>query len=57
MDKRVAIVTGAAKGIGKTIARQMVNEECFVVLVDVDESAGKALEVELTTENARFFCC
>jgi NAD(P)-dependent dehydrogenase (short-subunit alcohol dehydrogenase family) len=55
MNKRVVIITGAAKGIGKTIVRQMVNDGCFAVLVDVDEREGRALEVELTGENARFF--
>jgi (2S)-[(R)-hydroxy(phenyl)methyl]-succinyl-CoA dehydrogenase BbsD subunit len=55
MNKRVAIITGASKGIGKTISMQMVENGFFVVLVDVDETAGKALEAELTNENARFY--
>jgi (2S)-[(R)-hydroxy(phenyl)methyl]-succinyl-CoA dehydrogenase BbsD subunit len=55
MNKRVAIITGASKGIGKTISKQMVGEGYFVILVDVDERPGKALEAELTSENTKFY--
>lgn len=53
MDKKIAIVTGAAKGIGRAIATRLHQEGCIVILVDVDESAGKALEAELGA-NSRF---
>ncbi|PRE28517.1 short-chain dehydrogenase [Burkholderia multivorans] len=44
---RVALVTGAASGIGAATARLMAQEGAFVVLADVDEHAGQALAREL----------
>lgn len=40
MKKRTVIVTGAANGIGKTIAELYCREGCRVVLADVDEEKG-----------------
>jgi NAD(P)-dependent dehydrogenase (short-subunit alcohol dehydrogenase family) len=37
---KVAIVTGAAHGIGKAIAERLVDEGCKVVWADVDEEAA-----------------
>ncbi len=44
---RVAIVTGAAKGIGAACARRFVEEGLKVVIADVDEDAGHALARDL----------
>ncbi|MCP3931262.1 MAG: SDR family oxidoreductase [Bacteroidetes bacterium] len=57
MDRKIAIVTGAAKGIGKAIARQLTDMNCFVILVDVDEKTGTEAEKELGKENAKFMAC
>ena len=43
MTIRTAIVTGAAKGIGKAISEQFVLEDYITILVDVDEKAGTEL--------------
>lgn len=43
MGKRIAIVTGAAKGIGKAIVERLIGEDCFVIAVDIDEKSGKKL--------------
>lgn len=56
MDKRVAIITGAAKGIGKAIAERMVNDNYTAILVDVDNENGTALAKELGN-SARFISC
>lgn len=41
-QKKIAIVTGGASGIGKTIAAQLIRENCFVISVDVDSGqSGK----------------
>ncbi len=56
MDKRIAIITGAAKGIGKAIAERMVNENYTTILVDVDNENGEKLANDLGA-NARFISC
>lgn len=43
LDGRVAIVTGAASGIGAATARQMVAEGANVVLTDIQDDAGERL--------------
>jgi len=56
MDKRVAIITGAAKGIGKAIAQRMINEDYITILVDVDKENGELLAKSLG-ESAKFISC
>ena len=47
-EGRVAIVTGAAKGIGAGCARVFCQEGGLVALLDIDEPAGTSLAAELT---------
>lgn len=56
MNKKVAIVTGAAKGIGKAIAERMIAENYTTILVDMDDENGKKLAIELG-ENAHYINC
>jgi 3(or 17)beta-hydroxysteroid dehydrogenase len=44
---KVAIVTGAASGLGKADAEAMVREGARVVITDINEAAGRALEAAL----------
>lgn len=44
---KVAIVTGAASGLGKATAGLMVREGASVVLADINDQAGNALAAEL----------
>jgi NAD(P)-dependent dehydrogenase (short-subunit alcohol dehydrogenase family) len=44
---KVALVTGASRGIGAGIARAFVREGAFVLVTDVDDSGGAALATEL----------
>lgn len=44
---RVALVTGAASGMGRATARAFVDRGASVVLADIDESALKRVETEL----------
>ncbi|MCK8671344.1 SDR family oxidoreductase [Rhodococcus sp. HM1] len=51
---KVAIVTGGAGGIGRGIVRAFTKEGAKVLFVDVDATAGAALEDELGSSTARF---
>jgi len=50
LDGRVAVITGAASGIGRSIARRMAASGAEVVLVDMDEARLKKVALELCAE-------
>ena len=50
MQDRVAIVTGAAKGIGQAIAQEFATEGAKVVVVDLDAEGAKVTVSQLATE-------
>jgi NAD(P)-dependent dehydrogenase (short-subunit alcohol dehydrogenase family) len=56
MTKRIAIITGAANGIGKAIAQRMVKDNYITIVVDVDRVNGEALAEELGS-SSRFISC
>src|SRR5690606_29964090 len=47
---RVAVITGAAKGIGFEIARQLVHEGAHVALNDIDATLAKESAIKLVLE-------
>jgi 3alpha(or 20beta)-hydroxysteroid dehydrogenase len=47
LARKVAIITGAAQGMGEAHARLFVEEGARVILTDVNEAAGAALADEL----------
>lgn len=56
MDK-IAIVTGAANGIGKAISHRLIDDGCFIFAVDIDDANGKSLIGELGEKNSEFIYC
>ncbi len=56
MGKQIAIITGAANGIGKSIAIRMINEGYKTILIDVDVKNGESLAKKLGV-SATFISC
>ena len=52
LKNKVAIVTGAASGIGKEIARQFLGEGAKVAIADVDFQAARTVAQELDPKGA-----
>lgn len=46
-DGQIAVVTGAATGIGRSIAGRLAERGATAVILDVDGAGGKAVETEL----------
>ena len=53
LNGKIAIITGASKGLGEADARLFIEEGAKVILTDIDNEAGQALAEELG-ENAEF---
>src|SRR5689334_24647626 len=47
LDGKIAVITGAASGIGAATARRFRAEGAMLVLADIDEERGAALAKEL----------
>jgi 3-hydroxybutyrate dehydrogenase len=52
LKDKVAVITGAASGIGKGIAITFAREGCKVVIADLDQKAADATAAELDPSNA-----
>lgn len=53
LDGKVAIITGAGRGIGRTIAQQFAEEGAKVVLVDVNEQDLDETEKEIKSQGGQ----
>ncbi|MEX2233164.1 MAG: SDR family NAD(P)-dependent oxidoreductase, partial [Cyclobacteriaceae bacterium] len=49
-SNRVAVITGAGKGIGFEIARQLIQEGASVALNDIDAKLAKEAAIKLVLE-------
>jgi len=56
MDK-IAIVTGAANGIGKAISKRLQDAGCYIFAADIDDVNGKLIASELGENNAEYAHC
>jgi len=56
LQDKVAIVTGAASGLGEATARMMVAEGASVLLADIADDKGQALADELGEQAAYLHC-
>jgi NAD(P)-dependent dehydrogenase (short-subunit alcohol dehydrogenase family) len=50
LEEKVALVTGAGAGIGRSVALQLAHEGAVVVIADVDEEAGSSVVREIRSE-------
>lgn len=51
LSRRVALITGAACGIGRAIARRLADEGCHVVVTDRDEKGARTLADEIVARD------
>lgn len=53
LDGRVALVTGAASGIGKATSRRLASEGAAVVVTDLQDEAGEAVAAGIRDDGGR----
>jgi len=57
LDDKVAVITGAAQGIGRAVARIFVDNGARVVIGDLDPSAAQRTAKEIDPDRVRGFGC
>jgi NAD(P)-dependent dehydrogenase (short-subunit alcohol dehydrogenase family) len=53
LNDKIAIVTGAAHGIGKSIAEVFAEEGAWVLVADLDDEAGEATAAGIRSRGGR----
>ena len=53
MSKKVAVVTGGASGIGRAICSELVQQNVFVIISDINELEGRRLEATLNNKTIK----
>ena len=57
LSGKVAMITGAASGIGLASVEAFVEKGANVIAADMQEEAGKSLETRFGSDRVRFFTC
>ena len=57
LSRKIALVTGAGGGIGKSIAKKLVSEGAVAILLDISEENLKEAEKEFNKDNALSVVC
>ena len=57
LEGKVAIVTGAASGIGEATARLLASEGAAVCAVDIDAAAGKEVVKGIQSDGDKLYLC
>jgi 3-oxoacyl-[acyl-carrier protein] reductase len=57
LNQKVAIVTGAGRGIGRTIAHRLSEEGASVAVVDVDKENADRVAAEIEAKGAKALTC
>jgi NAD(P)-dependent dehydrogenase (short-subunit alcohol dehydrogenase family) len=55
LENKVAIITGAARGIGFAVAKRFVADGAKVVIADVDDEAGEAAAEDLKSQGEAIY--
>ncbi|CAG8553290.1 13789_t:CDS:2 [Ambispora leptoticha] len=53
LNGKIFVITGGANGFGAALSRRAVREGAKVVLGDIDQKGGEAIEAELNKDNAK----
>ena len=56
LKEKVAVVTGAASGIGKATVRRFVEEGAFVIIGDIQRELGEDLSSEMGHKATFKYC-
>ncbi|MFD0771707.1 SDR family NAD(P)-dependent oxidoreductase [Bacillus sp. CGMCC 1.60114] len=56
--RKVSIVTGGASGIGRALCSELVSQNVFVIIADINKLEGQIVEAELNENgiNSRYVC-
>jgi len=55
LDRRVSIITGAARGLGLAIAKRLAGEGCITIINDIDEKSLSRALIDLKKINNKCF--